>query len=132
MAGARDRAAAFRVLIVDDDPLVRNLLRAVLETGDFELHEAVNGSEALKLADRHMPDIVLLDIMMPGTSGFEVCRMLRADHRFDRTKIVMLTAKDTPRDREEGLRAGADDYFSKPFSPLQLLETIAEVRSGVA
>jgi DNA-binding response OmpR family regulator len=120
------------VLVVDDDPLVRNLLRAVLEMGDFELYEATDGSEAMTLAQKHRPEVVVLDVMMPGLNGYDVCRQLRADPSFDGMRIVMLTARTSPRDREEGLRAGADAFFTKPFSPLDLIESVTGVRDGAA
>lgn len=121
-----------RVLIVDDDPLVRKLLRAVLQTREYELEEAPNGTQALEMANAHPPDVIVLDVMMPGTSGYEVCRTLRADHRFDRTRIVMLTARATEHDRQEGLDAGANAFFTKPFSPLDLIDTVTGVRDGAA
>jgi DNA-binding response OmpR family regulator len=113
-----------RVLVVDDDPLVRNLLSAVLEDASFDLDEAVNGEDALRIAAKRPPDVVVLDIMMPGVDGFEVCRALRADHAYDATRIVMLTAKVSPVARDEAFRAGADSYFTKPFSPLDLIDTV--------
>lgn len=132
MASSIDRFAARRVLVVDDDPLIRRLLRAVLQTQDYQIVEAPDGASALELAAARTPDVVILDVMMPGTSGFEVCRALRADRRFDRTRIVMLTARATDADRDEGARAGADAYFTKPFSPLDLIETVTGVRDGAA
>jgi len=121
-----------RVLVVDDDPLVRNLLRAVLEMGDFELYEATDGLEAMTLAEQHRPEVVVLDVMMPGLNGYDVCRQMRADPSFDGMRIVMLTARNTTRDREEGLRAGADAFFTKPFSPLDLIDCVTGVRDGAA
>lgn len=114
-------------MIVDDDPLVRNLLHAVLQTGQFDLVEARDGREALRLADDTIPDVIVLDVMMPGVSGIDVCAMLRADPRFERTRIVMLTARATDQDRDQGMAAGADAYFGKPFSPLELIDSISLV-----
>lgn len=121
-----------RVLIVDDDALVRNLLRAVLQTADHELIEASDGREAMEIVERMVPDVVVLDVMMPGVSGVEVCRTMRADRRFDRTRIVMLTARASEDTREEALTAGADAYFTKPFSPLELIESVTGVQDGAA
>ncbi len=119
-------------MIVDDDPLVRNLLRAVLQSGEFELSEAADGKQALRLAESHAPDVVVLDVMMPGASGYDVCRSLRANPRFDGTRIVMLTARDSVDDRDEGIAAGADAFFTKPFSPLELIDVVMGVRDGAA
>lgn len=121
-----------RVLVVDDDPLVRNLLRAVLQDANFILDEAPDGVEALRIAAEHVPDVVVLDVMMPGANGFDVCRAFRADPRMQKSRIVMLTARNTTRDREEGLTAGADAFFTKPFSPLDLIETVIGVQNGAA
>lgn len=110
--------------MVDDDPLVRDLLRAVLSDQQYDLDEAADGDEAIRIASERAPDIVVLDVMMPGTSGLDVCRAMRADPLLRGSKIVMLTARGTPADRAEGMRAGADAYFTKPFSPLDLIESI--------
>ena len=111
-------------MIVDDDPLIRGVVRAVLEDGDYELDEAASGEEALRLAHRRPPNVVLLDVMMPGMDGFEVAEHFRNDPELKETVIVMLTAKDAPEDRARGMASGADVYFTKPFSPLELLTTV--------
>jgi DNA-binding response OmpR family regulator len=116
-----------RVLIVDDDPLIRGVVRAVLEDGSYVLEEAASGEEALRAADKHPPDVVLLDVMMPGLNGFEVAARLKNDTRLKGAIVVMLTAKDAPEDRRRGMEAGADAYFTKPFSPLELLNTLSGV-----
>lgn len=116
-----------RVLLVDDDPLVRGLLREVLADASYDIDEAADGVEAIRLAGENLPDVIVLDVMMPGLNGFEVCRRLRSDPRLDGSRIVMLTARGSARDREEGVRAGADAFFSKPFSPLDLIETVSDV-----
>ncbi|MGH2785768.1 MAG: response regulator transcription factor [Actinomycetota bacterium] len=111
-------------MIVDDDPLIRGVVRAVLEDQDYVLEEAASGEEALALAERHAPDLVLLDVMMPGMNGFEVAARFKSDPHLKAAVIVMLTAKDAPEDRIRGMNAGADVYFTKPFSPLELLTTV--------
>jgi len=116
-----------RVLIVDDDPLIRDVVRAVLEDGSYELDEAADGEEALRVATSHPPDVVLLDVMMPGIDGFEVAKRFKNDTTLKNAVVVMLTAKDAPEDRRRGMEAGADVYFTKPFSPLELLTTLAGV-----
>jgi CheY-like chemotaxis protein len=114
------------VLIVDDDPLIRRVVRAVLEDGAYDLDEAASGEEALRLAARRRPDLVLLDVMMPGMNGFEVAEAIKNDPDLKAAVVVMLTAKDGPEDRSRGLACGADVYFTKPFSPLELLSTLDE------
>jgi two-component system, OmpR family, response regulator len=116
-----------RVLIVDDDPLIRGVVRAVLEDGAYELDEASSGEEALRVAEGHPPDVVLLDVMMPGIDGFEVAARMKNNARLKDAVVVMLTAKDAPEDRRRGMEAGADVYFTKPFSPLELLTTLSGV-----
>lgn len=129
MALSRARGAGHRprVLIVDDDPLIRGVVRAVLEDASYDLDEAASGEEALRVAVQHPPDVVLLDVMMPGLNGYEVAAVMKEDRRLKQAVVVMLTAKSSPEDRRRGIEAGADAYFTKPFSPLELLSTLSEV-----
>lgn len=118
--------AAGQVLLVDDDRALRDAVGRALRLAGFDVTLAADGPEALELAATNPPDIVVLDVAMPSMSGVEVCRRLRA--RGARTSVLMLTAKDTIRDRVDGLDAGADDYLVKPFA---LDELLARVRAGV-
>ena len=103
-----------RILVVDDDPSVTSLLRRGFTYEGYEVHAAASGSKALVIAREKPPDLVILDIMMPGMDGLDVCRRLReADPALP---ILMLTAKDAPADQIAGLDTGADDYVTKPFS----------------
>jgi two-component system phosphate regulon response regulator PhoB len=114
-----------RVLIVEDQPDIRKLIRMTLEFEDFEIHEASDGAFGLSMARATLPDIVLLDVMMPGElDGLQVCQRLKQDSVTQYIKVVLLTARGQARDREAGQQAGADEYLVKPFSPLQLIETI--------
>ena len=110
-----------RVLIVDDVPANVRLLQALLEREYFEVHTAMNGAEALDAVQRVKPDIVLLDVMMPDMSGFEVCRRIKSNPLTRYLPVIMITALDHPEDRIEGFRAGADDYLVKPIDELTLL-----------
>ena len=116
-----------RILIAEDDESLRALIRLTIEVGELEIHEAADGEAALADARRCRPDLVLLDWAMPGRSGLEVCRELRADDRTSGATIVMITARAQEADRLAGFEAGADLYLTKPFSPLELLDTLREV-----
>jgi DNA-binding response OmpR family regulator len=116
-----------KVLIADDQANMRALVRLTLETGRFEIFEAHDGDAALEVARREQPDLVFLDWTMPGTSGVEVCRALREDPATAGARIVMLTARSQNEDRETAQAMGADDYITKPFSPIQLLEKVRDV-----
>ena len=111
------------VLVVDDDEMIRRLVRAVLEADEFEVAEARDGQTALDLAHATQPAVVVLDIMMPGLDGVEVCR--RLDH--DQVKVVILTARDDPKLEAEAKGAGADAFMTKPFSPMALLDLVGEL-----
>jgi DNA-binding response OmpR family regulator len=115
---------AVKVLVVDDEHAIRQFLRTGLRYEGFEVHEAADGEEALRMAAHLRPDVVVLDLMMPGVDGYEVCRRLRG--RPD-LAIIMLTARDELRDRVEGLDGGADDYLVKPFHFEELLSRIRTV-----
>ncbi|MFL6081178.1 MAG: response regulator [Ornithinibacter sp.] len=106
-------------LVVDDDPTVGDVVGAYLHRAGFEVHRAADGVTALALAADATPDVVVLDLMLPGIGGLEVCRRLRRDH--PRLPVVMLTALGEEEDRILGLEVGADDYVTKPFSVRELL-----------
>jgi len=112
-----------RILIVDDDPLVLKFVRANLQSRDYEIFAAMDGVEALHIVEKELPDLVILDIMMPKMDGFEVCRRLR---EWSQIPIIMLTARDNVEDKVECLNAGADDYITKPFG---INELTARVRA---
>lgn len=115
-----------RVLVVDDIAANLKLLEARLSADYFEVMTARNGAEALAIAERQAPDIVILDVMMPGMDGFEVCRRLKASTRTAHVPVIMVTALDQSADRVRGLEAGADDFLTKPISDIAL---IARVKS---
>lgn len=116
------------ILIVDDHADIRRLLRMTLEFEDYEIFEVADGEAALRfLAERHA-DVVLLDVMMPGAlNGLDVCRHIRAGGLQQGTHVLLLSARGQASDREAGLQAGADVYLVKPFSPLQLIDCLAEL-----
>ena len=109
-----------RVLIIDDEAPIRLLCRVNLEAEGFEVHEAGNGVAGLDLARKLKPDIVLLDVMMPGIDGWAVAAELLEDGDTDAIPIVFLTARAEFRDRARGLDIGGVDYITKPFNPVEL------------
>ena len=117
-----------KILLADDEPAVRRLVMATLaDESRYQILEAGDGAQALALARAERPALVLLDVNMPEMDGFEVCRALKSDAATRTIVVVMLTAMAQPADRERGLAAGADGFFTKPFSPLALLEKVEEV-----
>ena len=118
-----------RILIVDDQFEVRELVEVTLRIADYEILQAASGDEALRIARQEKPDLVLLDVMMPNSTvdGFEVCRQLKQDAETEHISIVMITARGQDADFAAGKAAGADDYFTKPFSPLQLMNKVEEI-----
>ena len=114
-------AAARRILVVDDDPMVATTVQRVLRLEGYVVDVALGGAEALEQARAHRPDLVVLDLMMPGIDGLEVCRQLRASGSLP---ILMLTARSGTADRVRGLDTGADDYLVKPFAYAELLARV--------
>ena len=114
------------VLIADDEPSMRLLVRATIESDQYEVLEAGDGEEAWNLIREHKPSVVLLDVQMPGRTGLEVLALIRSDPSLSATRVIMLTAKALKADMELGLTAGADLYLTKPFSPLDLLTRVDE------
>jgi two-component system response regulator MprA len=111
-----------RILVIDDDPKIRSVVRRGLVYEGFRVVDAGTGEEGLDKARDQMPDLVVLDVMLPGIDGLEVCRRLRGAG--DEVSILMLTARDEVKDRVEGLETGADDYLVKPFSFQELLARV--------
>lgn len=114
-----------KILIVDDQPEVRKLVRMTLELGDYALAEAASGAEALQEIAADPPQLVLLDVMMPGAlDGYEVCKRIKANPELNGLRVLLLTAKGQSGDLEAGCASGADAYLVKPFSPLELVELV--------
>jgi DNA-binding response OmpR family regulator len=112
------------ILVADDEIPIVELVRFTLEDDTVQVISAFDGETALELARAARPDLVLLDVQMPRLTGLEVCERLRQAPEFARTRIVMLSAAGQLEDRARGMTAGADDYLTKPFSPLALLTLI--------
>ncbi|MEX2467913.1 MAG: response regulator [Gemmatimonadota bacterium] len=116
-----------RILIVDDEPHIRRLLAARLGTEGFEVAEAINGEEGLESIEEFPPDLVLLDLMMPGPNGLEVLARIRSQPDHAGIPVIILTAKGQDTDRDLALAGGATDFVTKPFSPMKLLARIREI-----
>ena len=119
-----------KLLIADDEAGIRSLVRMTLQSDSYEILEAADGDEALVMALEHLPELILLDVSMPGLSGFEVCRMLKDNASTASVTVVLLTAKAQESDLAQGVAAGADQYFTKPFSPVALLQMVDQVFLG--
>lgn len=120
-----------RILVVEDDEELSVLLRLMIKIkqSDWEFLSATDGRAALTRAEDFQPDLILLDIMLPEMDGITVCRTLREDPHWAKTKIVMLTALDDPKTRQTALEAGANDYWTKPIMPDELLDGILKILS---
>jgi CheY-like chemotaxis protein len=125
-------ASPFRVLLVDDEPVIRELVQAMLEGGGVEVRCVESGARAMQEVHAYRPDLVLLDIVMPGLDGLAVLRLLRADPSLARLPVHMLTARAKPADHAAAEKAGADGYIEKPFrgQALQALVETLRRRTG--
>jgi CheY-like chemotaxis protein len=118
------------ILVCDNEEPLRALIRATLDHEDYTILEARDGDESLELARESGPDLVMLDVNMPGRSGLEVLRELRGDPKLQQTPVIMLTARAQAADREAAEAGGADRFLAKPFSPARLAELVEELLSG--
>ena len=117
------------ILVVDDEPDVVNFLKIRLESCGFGITRGYNGEEALRLTEEVMPDLIILDVMMPEPNGFVVCKRLKDNPKYKHIPIVLLTAKITESDKFWGQEAGADAYITKPYNPEELMSTITTLLS---
>jgi DNA-binding response OmpR family regulator len=116
-----------RVLIADDEPNIVTSLEFLLQKRAYQVRVARDGEEALRLAESFLPDLVLLDVMMPLCDGFEVCRRIRQNPVLKHVRVVMLTARGRSAQRDEGFALGADAYVTKPFSTRELLAKVDQL-----
>ncbi len=124
MSASSSPARLRRVLVVDDEPRLIHFIRLNLEHDGFEVIEAISGTQALGLLRDRLPDLILLDVMMPELDGFETLQLIR---EISTVPVIMLTAKGEEEDRVRGLELGADDYISKPFSPREMVSRVKAV-----
>lgn len=119
-----------RILLIDDEPDVLDLIKSRLEINDYEVITALNGEEGIKRAQEVRPDLILLDIIMPGKDGFEVCRELKVNFSTKDIPVIFLSAKGREDDAFEGLRLGAVNYIVKPYDPKELLDKVDKALKG--
>lgn len=119
---------AYKIMVVDDEPDVVDLVKLVLESDGFSVVTAYSGKECLEKIGRELPDLVLLDIMMPQMDGWEVYRQIKSDHKTEKIPVAMLTAKSQSIDKMIGLHVvKVDDYITKPFGRSELLERVKKI-----
>src|SRR6478672_11253967 len=117
---SQQRGDMSRILIVDDEPAIVELLEEHLQSEGYETEHAFSGEEALLRLEKSAPDLVILDLMLPGMDGYEVCRLMQADARLNHVPVIMLTARSAVPNKVMGYQRGADDYMVKPFDPDEL------------
>ncbi len=122
--------AKARILAVDDSATILEMIKAILESGGYEVITATDGNEALVTAREQNPDLILLDVMLPGLDGYRVCRLLKFDQKYKHIPIIMLTAKTEEQSMVTGLRTGANQYLTKPVEPERLLAAVAQELAG--
>ncbi|MCB1182488.1 response regulator [bacterium] len=115
------------VLIADDEHNIRHILDFSLHAEGFDVLSAHNGEDALAMAREHRPDLIILDVMMPGRGGIETCRALKEDIETAGIPVILLTARVGQADRQAGNEAGADQYITKPFSPQKVIDTVQQL-----
>ncbi|MBK6868235.1 MAG: response regulator [Burkholderiales bacterium] len=121
-----------KLLVADDEPNIIILLEYLMKRAGYQVLLATDGQQALETIQRERPALVLLDVMMPGKTGFEVCQEVRADPALDGVRILMLTAKGRENDISKGMALGANAYMTKPFSTRDLVQKVAEMLEGAA
>ena len=117
----------YKILVADDESALRLLVAGTLEIGNYEIQETDNGLDALNIARKEKPDLIILDVMMPGMTGYEVCKTIKTDPYLKDIKILILTAKGQYADKKAAKEALADYYLSKPFSPMELLYIVENI-----
>ncbi len=113
-----------KILVVDDEPHIVNLIRLTLAGDNYEVYSAYSGSEAIKLAKQILPNLIILDLMMPNIDGYQVCEDIRKDNKTAQIPIMILSAKSQLVDKFKSINVGADDYMVKPFDPDELLKRV--------
>jgi len=116
-----------KILIVDDEPYVTRSLTFMLKKEGYNVSSAANGEEAMAKVRESKPNLIFLDVMMPKKNGYEVCQEMKSEPGLNDVHIIMLTAKGQEADREKGFNSGADEFMTKPFSPMRVIEKVREL-----
>lgn len=116
-----------KILVVDDEPDIVSMLKLRLEAAGYEVLSALDGNAGYEKAKLELPDLIILDLMLPGIDGYKICRLLKFDTKYRHIPIIMLTARGQQEDRDWGEKAGADFYFTKPFDGKELLDKIKKL-----
>jgi two-component system phosphate regulon response regulator PhoB len=118
-----------KILIVDDDAFIRRPLEFILRQEGYDARTAANGLDCLQKVEQEPPDLIFLDVMMPGQDGFSVCSTLKRDERYAHIPVILLSARGQENDRQRGIELGAKDFMTKPYSPQELLRRVREILS---
>lgn len=118
------------VLIADDETNLRLLVAATIDSGEYNVVEAADGEEAWGMIERYRPEVAILDVQMPGRTGLELTRSIKGHPGLSSTRVILLTSKAQQADIEAGLAAGADQYLTKPFSPVELISVLERALAG--
>lgn len=121
-----------KILVVDDDAFIRRPLEFILAQEGFEPVTASNGSECMDRIAAERPDLIILDVMMPGRDGFELCKTIKRESLYSDIPVILLSARGQGHDRERGLCLGAADFLTKPYSPSELVRRVREILAGQA
>ncbi|MFQ6605055.1 MAG: response regulator transcription factor [Fidelibacterota bacterium] len=116
-----------KILIVDDEEFFIQPIKILLERNGFEIHTANDGMHGLQQARKLRPDLIMLDLMLPGLDGYQVCRLLKYDEKFKNIPVVIVSAKDTDHDKQLGIKSGADSYITKPVNPSHLISEFSNL-----
>jgi DNA-binding response OmpR family regulator len=116
-----------KILVVDDDLFVRRPLELLFRQGGFDAVTAADGPECLAALEQDPPDLIILDIVMPGPDGFEVCRSIKSEARYAQIPVILMSARNRGDDRERGFDLGATDFLTKPYPPTELLQRVREI-----
>ncbi len=127
MGNEKQTANGKKILVVDDEPHVIKSLTFVLTKEGYDVSSADNGEDAMTKIRQSKPSLVFLDVMMPKKNGYEVCQEVKKDSGLRDIRVIMLTAKGQEADRQQGLRAGADEFMTKPFSPMGIVDKVKEL-----
>ena len=119
-----------KILVVDDDPALTKLVKTILEAEDYMVYSAESGEEALGEVPKLRPDLIILDIILPGIDGYDTCKILKTDDHTSLIPVIILSIKCSVKDRIIGLNIGADDYITKPFDPDELTARVEAVLRG--